>query len=195
MSTNEHKDAGASAPDARKPSRKSSRLRGWLIGGAVALASLAGLGAVYAHSSPWGGSHWGGWGHHAGWHSQKFDPAFMGPRVDFGVDIILGRVGANAEQKAKVAGSIKSLMQDAPEFRRGNLEARERFMALLRADTFDREAAERLRAERIGALDEASKKALAAISEAADTLTSQQRRELMELAEKKRGMFRGPMGR
>lgn len=175
-------DTGAGIPASRQGSKRK-----WLIGGAAGLAALVGLGAVQAYSHPgWGG-------HRGGWH-QKFDPARMGAKIDFGLDIILGRVGANDEQKAKVGATIKSLLKDVPEFRKGHMDARDQFIKLLKADKFDRVELERLRAERIKALDEASKKVVQAIGDVAETLTPAQRKELIELAEKRRRMF-GRFGR
>jgi protein CpxP len=51
---------------------------------------------------------------------------------------------------------------------------------LLGAATIDREAAEKLRAERIAAADEASRKLTTALLDAAEVLTAEQRAELLE---------------
>ncbi len=120
---------------------------------------LVGLGAVQAMSQPWGGhgGH-GGFGGRHGWH--RMDPATMGPRVDFGVDLILGRVQASEEQKTKVGNTIKAILKEAPDFRKGHEEARDQLLKLLKADTFDKGELERLRAERIRSMDEASKKVI-----------------------------------
>lgn len=176
-----------SAPNAAETSTptapaKSSRRR-WLIGGAVGLAALVGLGAVQSAS----GHGWGG--HRGGWH--RFDPAAMSGRIDFGVDLILGRVQASEEQKTKVGNTIKGVLKDVPAFRKGHEDARDAFMKLLKAEKFDKVELERLRAERIKAMDEASKKVVQAFGEVADTLTPKQRQELVEFAERRRGMFRG----
>ncbi|MGE3247254.1 MAG: Spy/CpxP family protein refolding chaperone, partial [Beijerinckiaceae bacterium] len=89
----------------------------------------------------------------------------------------------------KVASTIKGIAQQAPDFRKGNMEAREQMLKLLKAEKFDKDELERLRAERIKAIDEASKKVVQALGEVADTLTPKQRQELVELAEKRRRMF------
>lgn len=181
MTNETHSTENQSANEvAAKPA--NSPRRKWLIGGAVGLAALVGLGAVQAYSSPWGG------GHRHGWH-RTMDPAMMGKKVDFGVDLILGRVGANESQKTKVAGTIKNILSQAPEFRKSNLEARDQLIKLLKADSFDKAALEKLRVERIKALDEASKKVALALGEVADTLSPKQRKELIEFAEKRRRMF------
>ncbi|MGE3645843.1 MAG: Spy/CpxP family protein refolding chaperone [Beijerinckiaceae bacterium] len=180
----DHNQTSPNAGETNVPATPArSGRRKWLIGGAIGLAGLIGLGAVSAYSQP-------GWGGHGryGWH-RGFDPATMGPRIDFGVDMILGRVGANEDQKKKVASTIKGIAQQAPDFRKGNMEAREQMLKLLKAEKFDKVELERLRAERIKAIDEASKKVVQALGEVADTLTPKQRQELVELAEKRRRMF------
>lgn len=182
---NETAPKAPGAPAANALPAKSSR-RKWLIGGALGLTALVGLGAVQAMSQPWGGHGGPGFGRH-GWH--RMDPATMGPRVDFGVDLILGRVQASAEQKTKVGNTIKGILQDAPAFRKGHEDARDQLIKLLKAEKFDKADLERLRAERIRAMDEASKKVVQAIGEVADTLTPKQRQELVEFAEKRRQGF------
>jgi protein CpxP len=53
-------------------------------------------------------------------------------------------------------------------------------MALMSAPTIDRVAVEALRAKRIAAIDAASKQAVAALVEAAEVLTPEQRTKLVE---------------
>jgi len=84
---------------------------------------------------------------------------------------------------------LKSLAREAPEFRRQNLAAREQMVVLLKADRIDRAAIEKLRAERIKALDDASRKVTDALAQAGEILTAEQRRELISLAEKRRSMM------
>jgi Spy/CpxP family protein refolding chaperone len=65
-------------------------------------------------------------------------------------------------------------------------DARTAVVELMSAPTLDRAAAETLRAERIAAIDEASKKMTAAMLDAAEVLTPEQRAELAKhLGERK----------
>lgn len=163
---------------------RMGKSRRWLIGGALAATALVGFGVAAAQSQ-------GGFGHHGfgGRHFGGFDPTRMEARIDFGADIILGRAGANPEQRQKVTAILKSLAREAPEFRRQNLAAREQMVNLLKADRIDRAAIEKLRAERIKALDDASRKVTDALAQAGEILTAEQRRELVSLAEKRRSMM------
>ena len=170
------------------PAKKSRRK--WYIGGGAAILALGGLAATTAVHAD-GGWGWRGHGHRGFMMGRTMDPAEMGKRVDFGVDLILGRVQGTDEQKTKVAGIIKGVLGQAPDFRKGNQEAREQLIKILKADTYDKDAVEKLRADRIKAMDEASKKLTAALNEVAATLNAKQRQELVAFAEKRRGMMGG----
>lgn len=63
-------------------------------------------------------------------------------------------------------------------------------MELMTAPTIDRAAAETLRAERIAAIDEASKKLTAAALDVAEVLTLEQRATLAEKMKERRGWRR-----
>ena len=178
--------AGAAQPAA--PAKKSNR-RKWLIGGGAVVLAFGALIATKGVMADRGFTRAGWSGHHGHGMHRNFDPAKMGKKIDFGVDLILGRVGADDGQKTKVAGTIKGVLGQVPEFRKGHMEAHKQLFTLLKADKFDKDALEKLRVERIKALDEASKKVAAALGEVATTLTDKQRKELVEFAEKRRRMF------
>lgn len=69
-------------------------------------------------------------------------------------------------------------------------DARGEVMELMTAPTIDRAAAETLRAARIAAIDEASKKITAAALDAAEVLTPEQRAKLVEQMKERRGWRR-----
>ena len=108
--------------NAPAPAKKSRRK--WWIGGGVAVVALGALAATGASFADGGFSraHWRGHDHGM---SRSFDPARMGKKVDFGVDLILGRVGADEKQKTKVASTIKGVLGQVPAFRQGHIDARD----------------------------------------------------------------------
>ncbi|MBM3608673.1 MAG: hypothetical protein FJX29_09535, partial [Alphaproteobacteria bacterium] len=83
---------------------------------------------------------------------------------------------------------LKSVVREAPEFRRQTLAAREQLVSLLKADRIDRAAIEKLRADRVKAMEDASRKLADALTQAGEVLTAEQRRELISLMEKRRSM-------
>lgn len=178
--------AGEAAQAVRaKGAGKRSRRR-WIAGGLLAIAGLAGVGAVSAISQTGGIGHPG----FTPAHFRSFSPAMMEARVDFASDLVLGRAGASPEQRKKVAAIVKDVLKDAPDFAKARMEAREKLIDLLKADKIDRAALERLRAEQIQAFDVASKKIVQALGDAGETLDAAQRRELLALMEKGRAMRR-----
>ncbi len=165
------------------PKPKRSR-RGWIIGG-VAVLGLAGFGAVQAYSQS------GGFGHHGFGGGMRmhggFDPARMGERIDFGADIILGRAGANDEQKRKISELIKGNLKEILALREQHQAARNKLIELLKAEKFDKAELERLRATQLATADQISRRLVQSVSEASDILTPKQRQELVALWEKRPG--------
>lgn len=164
---------------------KTSR-KGWIFGGALAVAGLAAFGAVQAFSQPFGGGHHG-WGPRHHMIGGGFDPARMGARIDYGADIVLGRVGANDEQKKKITDLIKANLKEAPALREQHEAARAKLIELLKAEKFDKAELERLRAQQLSTADQMSKRLVQAVGEASDILTPKQRQELISLWEKRPG--------
>lgn len=166
-----------------RPTKRPRSRRGWLIGGAIAVIGLAALGAVQAISQPFGGG-FGPRHHMMGW---GFDPARAAERIDYGTDIILGRVGANDEQKRKIADLIKANLKDIPGLREQHQGARAKVLELLKAEKFDKAEMEKLRAQQLAAAEQISKRLVQSVGEASDILTPKQRQELISLWEKRPG--------
>lgn len=160
------------------PARPSPWLRRVGIG-AVAVAAVAGIGLAAARSSDFGPGGFGMGG--------NFMHARMAGFAEGRVDRILERIDATPEQTEKfwaiVDGARSQMRPKMREFR----EARGEALDILTAATIDRAAAETLRAERIAAIDEASKTMTAAILDAAEVLTPEQRTKLKEHFEQRRG--------
>lgn len=126
------------------------------------------------------GERGGGWGRHGGG---------MGMGMG-GMMRVMDEIDATPEQQKKlfaIFDGVRGEMRDTMiDFR----STRGEVMELLSAPQIDRAAAEKLRAERVAAMDEASKTMTNALIEAAEVLTPEQRTKLAELIEE-RGMRHG----
>ena len=148
------------------------RSRRWMLAGlAIAVAGTALGGARLAVAQGMAGHH--GMGAHA-----AMDPAEMERHIGELVDHVLPE--GSAEQKARLAGIIRSAHADLAAFHQQFHQAHARAHALLMAPRVDRAALEALRAEQIRQLDAASRRLAQAVGDAADMLTPEQRGRLFE---------------
>lgn len=136
-----------------------------LIGG-LALVAVGGAGAALAG---------GGWGGHGGFGGPRFG-MMGGPGM--GIERAFDAIDATAEQEKQIWAIIDGVRGEVRPMMRDFRDARQQVVALLSAPTVDAAAVEKLRAERIAAIDEASKKMSAAIVQAAGVLTPEQRAKL-----------------
>jgi Spy/CpxP family protein refolding chaperone len=159
--------------DGRRHSRR--RWLGFGIAGAVgaALASVVTLGF---------GGHRGWHGHHRG---LMTDPARLDARVEKGVNYVLGRVDATAEQKQKVAALLRAAIADLRPLRDGHLAGRRQIQEALAAPTVDRARLEALRAAQMQLGEQASKRLVAALADTAEALTPEQRARLARLVDER----------
>lgn len=118
------------------------------------------------------------------------NPERVAKRIDHRVDRMLNRVDASQEQRDKVSGIVKGAFNDLTALGINPWDARQKALTLLRADTVDPAAFEALRAEQISTADAASKRVVQALTEAAQVLTPEQRRELADRWER-----HGPRGK
>jgi protein CpxP len=167
-------DTSGQVPEAAAPKTwRPRRLRALALG-----VILLGVGAAsgFAAGSVGGMPFWmlGAAGHHG------LNPERAAKRIDRRVDRMLNRVDASSEQREKVSGIFKGAFNDVSALGIKPWETREKAIALLRADTIDPAAFEALRAEQISTADTASKRVVQALTEAAQVLTSEQRRELAD---------------
>jgi periplasmic protein CpxP/Spy len=147
--------------------------RGWIVAGIAvgALALLSGAGAlVYARDG-------GGWRHHG--HGPMNAEAFA-DRLEDGVKYVLSEVDATADQKAQVTEILKSAATDVHALAGQHREARQQLHEILSAETIDRTRLESVRVGELRLADEASKRILQGIADAAEVLTPQQRAALAE---------------
>lgn len=149
--------------------KSGKRVRNWLIAGTVAAVSaMAVVGAVSAQGGP-------GFGFGPGSH-------FAG----HGLDRALDAVDASKEQEehiwAIIDGARAAIRPTFREFR----DTPETLSGLLGAATIDRAAVEKLRAQQIASMDDASKIATEAALDAAEVLTPEQRAKLAKHFEERR---------
>jgi len=140
----------------------------WLIAGGVAVVALAGIGAAGAM----------GGGEAMGRHVMEAGMKHGGHFAGRGLSRALDAVDATAEQEDRIWAIVDGARAELRPMMREFRDTRESVMKLMAAPTVDRAAAETLRAERIAAIDEASKKMTAALLDAAEVLTPEQRAEL-----------------
>ena len=149
-------------------------LFGSLVGGA--LVALAGTALVFAHAP--GGMH----GMHGG--GMGFDEISGHFRAH--VEHVLEDVNATPEQQAQVRGILEAAAADVKALREQHGAAHAQLHEIFIAPAIDRARLETLRAGHIQALDAASKRCAAALADAAEVLTPDQRARLGEKMAKRK---------
>jgi len=139
---------------------------------AASLAVIAGGTLVYAHS---------GGGHH-------------GPMAGRGTEdhlehmqAMLTKIGASDAQKAQIEGLLKPAFEEMKAAHEAHSAAFEQFHDAITAPSIDRAQIESLRAGQLKSLDEASKRMVIAITDAAEVLSPEQRAALAEQIRKHHG--------
>jgi periplasmic protein CpxP/Spy len=197
MSATDTHATPAETPAVAPPRRKW--LNGRRVGLAAVLAGITALGAGAVYSQqPYG--YGPGYGHGYG-PGPGYGPSMHGGRMGHGsmfgfgpermFDFALSSVGATSEQKLKIVTIAQSAMQELRPLRDRRYTASLKLAILLKADTVDRAAIEKLRAEEFAAFEAGSKRAAQALSEAAEVLTPAQRQQLVERWENRRRHWRG----
>jgi len=162
--------------------------RAWVVG-ALAVAAVGGLGVAAAMSNDFGPRHmleragWGGPGGHHGPHGPR---GFGGP----GFDHMMDRIDATPEQKEQLRTIMRNTRNEIEPLIDKMRDSRGAVVDILGAETIDRAAAEKLRSERLADIDAASQKVTNALLDAAAVLTPEQRKELREKFEERRGWGR-----
>ncbi len=141
----------------------------FLVGATIAGAIVVAAGAAIAQ---------GGMGHGKG---------MMGGFAEHRFERIMDKIDATDAQQDKIWQIVDRTRSDLRPVGREFRDSREKVAELLAAPTIDKAAVESLRAERIAAIDAASKKAVDALVEAAEVLTPEQRAELAKEIKERRG--------
>lgn len=99
-------------------------------------------------------------------------------------------IDATPEQTQKITALLTAVAKDVRPLRQEFRTAGKEMQALLTADNVDREALEKLRAERMARADTVSRELVKAVADVAEVLTPEQRKIVQERAEQFRS-FRG----
>jgi periplasmic protein CpxP/Spy len=113
-----------------------------------------------------------------GGRGAPMDPAAIEERLDRMLEHAYVEIDATDAQKRKLEPIVKQAAKELQPLRAKAREARREGMKLFSADTIDRAAIERLRAEQMAAADAASKRFTQALADVAEVLTPEQRRTL-----------------
>ena len=169
----------SSNPD-QAPSNRRSR-RGALLLALVAVALLAGitgnlLSKAFGQGDSWRHISW----QHGGVFGGPLSPAQIDDRIDRMTKHMAIELDATPDQQVKVANILKAAVADLRPLHEKAHATRAEAVTLLTAATIDRSAIERLRAEKIGLAETASKRIAQALADAADVLSPEQRRKLAD---------------
>ena len=143
------------------------RRRVGLIAIAASLIAIAGGALAYAHS---GGGHHGPMSGNSQRHLEH-------------MQAMLTKIGASDAQKSQIEGILKPAFDEMKAAHESHSAAFRQFHETLTAPSIDRARLESLRADQLKSLDEASKRLVTAISDAADVLTPEQRATLAKKIE------------
>ena len=116
----------------------------------------------------------GRWGHH------RMSPERMHEHLQVGVKWALRDVDATDEQQAAVSRIVGAALGDLHRLKEAHVKNRDAFRAELAADAVDREALERIRKAELALAEDASRRLVQAVADAAEVLTPEQRRALAE---------------
>ncbi|HEU4353253.1 MAG TPA: Spy/CpxP family protein refolding chaperone [Burkholderiales bacterium] len=106
------------------------------------------------------------------------DPANLDRHVDRMLKHLYAEIDATDAQKQKLDPIVRQAAKDLAPMRENLHAARREAIELLSQDKVDPAALEALRAKQIGLADEASRRLTRAMTEAAEVLTPEQRKEL-----------------
>src|SRR5262245_36963007 len=159
-----------------------SWVRRVVIGGVAAVAVIGAIGLATAASDFGRDLGMSGFGMARHMMPARWMPAHMG--MGFGgfgmMGDVLDDIGATPDQEDKLWAIIDNARGEMrPAFREFR-ETRKEVAGILGAAMIDRAALEKLRADRIATIDATSKKMTAALADAAEVLTPEQRAKLLE---------------
>lgn len=173
----ENDDLDMPGSNAGTPSEKAWWRRA-AIGGLTAIAAIAAIGIAGAASGEFGRFGMGGHMMHAHMGGMGFGGQGMSHMLD--------EIDATPEQEEKLWAIIDAARGEMRPVFRDFRDTHEAVTEIIAAPTIDRAAAEKLRSERIAAIDQASRKMTTALIDAAEVLTPEQRAKLVEHIKERR---------
>lgn len=184
---NQHQDSHTGNDRNAPPVRKAGAGRRWMLAAAiVAAVGTTGLaGASYAgeamagmHGGHGGKGGHGGQGGHGGARHHGMDPA----RAAKHIDRMIAKIAPEAtpQQQARLKEIANAAFADLKPLRAELRATHARVHQLLMAPAVDRAALEALRVEQVQRFDAVSKRMTAALADAADVLTPEQRLRMAE---------------
>ncbi len=150
----------------------------------VVVSAIAGAAATKA-GHRWHHGHYGHFGH--GIMGPAEDATDAQERAEFMGKRFARRIGATDEQREKLSNIAKSVAKDVFPLRQKIRSARKEARELLSQPTVDRDAIERLRSEQVANMDELSKRLATALTDAAEVLTPEQRKDVADKLAKRKG--------
>jgi len=157
---------------------------------------LANVPGMAAAAAPFEGGFGPGFGpgFAADWQSGLFGgaiEAIVEAHADRMIRHLAIEIDATAEQQDRLRAVMRGAVHDLLPVREKLLAARTTARDLLTQQTIDRAAIEKLRADQIAIHDAASKRLAQAVADAAETLTPEQRRKLVDMLPPRRGPWAG----
>ena len=149
-------------------------LYGLLASGVLAAFVAARPIAAAVQGGGWRGFGHGRWGHHGG------SPEAMREHVQVAVKWALRGVNATEDQQQRVSAILTGALEDAARLRDRHRANREAFAAGLTGATVDRAALEEVRKAELALAEEASQLLVKTLADAAEALTPEQRKALLE---------------
>jgi periplasmic protein CpxP/Spy len=120
----------------------------------------------------------GSWRH--GFMDGPLDPAEIEDHAERAIKHLVIEIDATPDQQAKLEAVVKSALKDLLPMRDQLRAGRQKARELLTGSSIDRTEIEKLRAEQMALIDNASKRIAQALGDAADILTPAQRQQIAE---------------